>query len=156
MNIDESFLLMLSFFIFCFIFAKPIIINISKILEDKISYIKEKIFSSENSREIAFKDLKKTKRLFLSTKKELEDHIRSFSSSIAEAYRKNYSDSLVAFEKKYHHGLKFLQIQRNQKILGLYDNLLDESSYYAKDYILKHRSKLPDDVEIAKELIKNI
>jgi F0F1-type ATP synthase membrane subunit b/b' len=156
MNLDESFIFMISFFIFCFLVSRPVILHLKRVLIERISDIKNRILSAESAREVSFKDLKKAKRLLLSARKELEDNLKSFSSNVSESYRKNYADALVAFEKKYHHGLKFLQIQRDQEVLGLYENLLHESSNAAKKYILINRSKIPGDVEIAKELMKNL
>jgi F0F1-type ATP synthase membrane subunit b/b' len=153
MDMDESFVLMISFVLFCLLAAKPIFYAISDILKNKVLEISKGINEAESLRESSFKDLKKSKRSFTAAKREYEDHLKVFVAGVDESYRKHYTELSVTLEKKYNNGLKFLQIQRDQKVLSLYENLLRESSDTAASYIEKNRSKLPDDLEIARALL---
>jgi F0F1-type ATP synthase membrane subunit b/b' len=155
-NIDESFVLMVSFIIFSILAAKPLFIAVSEILQNKITEIKEKISSAESLRENNFKDLKKHKRSLTNAKRESEDHLNAFVTGVETSYRKHYTDLSVALEKKHSVGLQLVEIQHKQKVLYLYENLLISSSKKAEDYIGKNRTKLPSDIEIAKLLMSNI
>jgi F0F1-type ATP synthase membrane subunit b/b' len=156
MKLDETFILALSFLLFCILVAKPLYSNIVLFLNDKIKIIIEKITLANKSKEAAFQELKKFKKLFLNTKKENIDRIKEFKIITQSSNEKAYNNLLLTLERNYKDNLNIVESERNQKALGIYDNLVTNSSNILQKYILKNRSELPSDVMIAKSLLKNI
>ena len=156
MHIDETFILALSFLLFCVLVARPVYSSIILLLNNKIKIIADRIEIVAKSKENAFQELKKIKKVFSNTKKENIDRLKEFEIVIENSNQKEYNNLLLILDRNYNDSLNIVMSERDQKILGIYDTLVDNSASILKEYISKNRSNLPSDIMIAKSLLKNI
>ena len=156
MHIDETFILALSFLLFCILVAKPVCSNVISFLNNKIMIITDRIRLAAKSKENAFQELKKIKKFFSNTKKENIDRIKEFEMLVENLNQKEYNNLLLMLERNYNDSLNIVVSERDKKIFEIYDSLVNNSANILQEYILKNRSNLPSDVMIAKSLLKNI
>jgi F-type H+-transporting ATPase subunit b len=156
MYVDETFILALSFLLFCILVAKPVCNNIALFLNNKILFITDKIRLAAKSKESAFQELKKIKKIFSNIKKENIDRIKEFEMVVEDLNQKEYNNLLLTLERNYNNNLNMVRSERDQKTLGIYDALINNSANILQEYISNNRSDLPSDVMIAKSLLKNI